>query len=253
MSSLLPRSHREFQLKEYWDTFFTRRSASFEWYGEYIDLCHVIHRYLKAENRILVVGCGNSKLSEDLYDGGCHSIYNIDISEVVVKQMRAKNKQKRPEMNFSVMDVLNMTYEPSQFDCVLDKGTLDAIFVDQTAVTLDKVDRMFAEVSRVLKPGGRYLCITLAQEHIRVHLLEYFSSGWVVRVHKMEPERKGEGVGSNLPIFVFVLTKMMKIPGRPPIQVDGQSRHQLLPPTLLPALLCVNIKKNMHFFWGGGD
>ena len=82
MTSLLPRSHRQFQLKEYWDTFFTRRNVPFEWYGEYLDLCHLLHKYVKQPNKLLVVGCGNSKLSEDLYDAGIHNISNIDISEV---------------------------------------------------------------------------------------------------------------------------------------------------------------------------
>ena len=229
-TSLLPRSHNQFQLKEYWDAFFSRRSSSFEWYGEYVDLCHVIHKYLKPENRILVVGCGNSKLSEDLYDAGCHGIDNIDISEVVVKQMNAKNKSKRPEMNFTVMDMLSMTYEQSRFDCVLDKGTLDAIFVDETTETVDKVNKMFAEVSRVLKVGGRYVCISLAQGHIRAGLLDHFSFGWVVRVHKIDQlHREREGMGSHLPVFIFVMTKMMSVPGRPPIQVQW--------PALLPGFV----------------
>lgn len=31
-----------------------------------------------------MVGCGNSKLSEDMYDDGYKDIINIDISDVVV-------------------------------------------------------------------------------------------------------------------------------------------------------------------------
>ena len=233
--SLLPRAHKEFQQKDYWDTFFTKRSAPFEWYGEYLDLCHVLHKYLKPPNKILVVGCGNSKLSEDLYDAGIRNISNIDISEVVIKQMAPRNKEKRPHMSFTVMDVLRMDYSAAQFDCVLDKGTLDALFTDQTRETVEKVDRLFSEVERVLKVGGRYVFVSLAQEHILVKVMVCFGSGWMVRVHKVEGgggEKGKEGFGSRLPVFVFVMTKMAAIPGRPPMKVTSLS----LPPSLPPSL-----------------
>ena len=219
--SLLPRTHSEFQAKEYWDSFFSKRSKAFEWYGEYTDLCHVLHKYLKPSSHVLVVGCGNSKLSEDLYDAGIQTINNIDISDVVIRQMSAKNKQKRPTMTFTKMDLLHMTYADAQFDCVLDKGTLDAIFSNTNDETLQSVGQMFTEIERVLKIAGRYLCITLAQDHILKKLLEAFELGWLVRVHKvlLGEHESGSGMGGALPVFVFVLTKMARVEGRPPMKV----------------------------------
>ena len=129
--SLLPRTHSEFQAKEYWDSFFSKRSKAFEWYGEYTNLCHVLHKYLKPSSHLLVVGCGNSKLSEELYDAGFQTIdNNIDISDIVIQQMSAKNKQEQPQITFTKMDILHtcMTYADAQFDCVLNKGTLDAVW-----------------------------------------------------------------------------------------------------------------------------
>ena len=209
-------------MKEYWDSFFSKRSKAFEWYGEYTDLCHILHKYLKPSCRILVVGCGNSKLSEDLYDAGFHTIDNIDISDVVIWQMLAKNKQKRPKMTYTKMDLLHMTYADVHFDCVLDKGTLDAIFSNTDDKTVQSVEQMFAEIERVLKIAGRYLCITLAQDHILKKLLEKFELGWLVRVHKvlLGDDESGSGMGGALPVFVFVLTKMARIEGRPPIKVE---------------------------------
>ena len=218
--SLLPRSQTQFQLKDYWDKFFQKRSSPFEWYGEYLDLCHVLHKYIKQQNKILVIGCGNSKLSEDLYDVGFESIENIDISEVVIKQMLAKNKDKRPLMNFVTMDMFNMTYHDNTFDCVIDKGTLDAVCVNKEDGTIQKVNKMFAEVKRVLKPGGRYLCVSLAQEHILEQLLANHDGGWVVRVHVIKQKvEEAVGIGSALPVFMFVMTKMICIPGRPLVKV----------------------------------
>lgn len=234
--SLLPKTAGEFQLKEYWDKFFTKRSSAFEWYGEYTDLCHILHKYLKHSNSILIVGCGNSRLSEDLFDVGFHSIHNIDISDVVVRQMTARNKDKRPEMKFVKMDMLHMSYDDSSFDCVIDKGTLDAIFCNNDEVTVSKVDCMFNEIKRVLKLSGRYVCITLAQEHILEKILKRFESNWLLRVHRVllgTDTTGGGGVGGALPVFVFVLTKMAIIEGRPPMKVRIVSVFHTLSLTFL--------------------
>ena len=183
--SLLPPSHSQFQLKSYWEHFFSKRSTPFEWYGQYTDLCHVIHKYVKPASKTLVVGCGNSQLSEDMYDAGITDITNIDISEVVIKKMTARNFEKRPKMTFVQMDMLEMSFHDTTFDCVLDKGTLDAIYSNTDDATQAKIRSMWNEVERVLKTGGRYVCITLAQQHILDSILDRFSSGWLLRAHKV--------------------------------------------------------------------
>lgn len=183
--NILPHSHTQFQLKSYWENFFSKRNTAFEWYGEYTDLCHILHKYIKSSSKTLVVGCGNSTLSESMYDAGIIDIINIDISEVVIKKMGARNLEKRPKMVFTQMDMLAMSFDDGTFDCVLDKGTLDAIYSNTDDVTVSKVSHMWDEVGRVLKMGGRYICITLAQEHILSSLLEHFSSNWLLRAHKV--------------------------------------------------------------------
>lgn len=39
-------------------------------YGEYAELCGELHKYIKSQEDILIIGCGNSNLSMDLYDVG---------------------------------------------------------------------------------------------------------------------------------------------------------------------------------------
>ena len=60
---------------------------------------------MKPADNVLVVGCGNSQLSGDLYDVGYRNISNIDISDVVIRQMTEKNAKKRPDMKFLKMDI----------------------------------------------------------------------------------------------------------------------------------------------------
>jgi 2-polyprenyl-3-methyl-5-hydroxy-6-metoxy-1,4-benzoquinol methylase len=53
-----------------------------------------------------MVGCGNSKLSDQMYQNGYKNIVNIDISPTVINQM----KEKFPYMTWEVMDATKMTY-----------------------------------------------------------------------------------------------------------------------------------------------
>lgn len=39
-------------------------------YGEYENLCDILHKYIKISDKVLMIGCGNSKLSENMYDVG---------------------------------------------------------------------------------------------------------------------------------------------------------------------------------------
>ncbi|XP_038650887.1 eEF1A lysine and N-terminal methyltransferase [Scyliorhinus canicula] len=212
--NLLPKSSKEFSSAEYWETFFKKRGAcAFEWYGTYVDHCAVLHKYIKPKDKVLVVGCGNSELSEQMYDVGYHGITNIDISEVVIDQMKERNATRRPTMAFMKMDMMQMEFGDSQFQVVLDKGTLDAVMTDESDGTLHNVDRMFAEIGRVLQVGGRFVCISLAQEHIAKKAMSHFlQQGWPVRIHTVE-EQSTANRQSIMPVFIFIFTKFKKIPG----------------------------------------
>ncbi|XP_059840806.1 eEF1A lysine and N-terminal methyltransferase isoform X1 [Hypanus sabinus] len=212
--NLLPKSSKEFSSAEYWETFFKKRGGSaFEWYGTYMDHCAVLHKYIKPKEKVLVVGCGNSELSEQMYDVGYQNITNIDISEVVIGHMKERNAALRPAMAFTKMDMMQMDFSDSQFQVVLDKGTLDAVMTDESDGTLRNVERMFAEIGRVLQVGGRFLCISLAQEHIARKVVSHFSrEGWPVRVHAFEEQ--GEASRQfRMTVFTFVFTKFRKLPG----------------------------------------
>ncbi|XP_036129255.1 eEF1A lysine and N-terminal methyltransferase isoform X2 [Molossus molossus] len=150
--NLLPKSSKEFGSVDYWEKFFQQRGKkAFEWYGTYLELCGVLHKYIKPREKVLVIGCGNSELSEQLYDVGYQDIVNIDISEVVIKQMKERNANRRPQMSFLKMDMTQMEFPDASFQVVLDKGTLDAVLTDEEERTLQQVDRMLAEVGRVLQ------------------------------------------------------------------------------------------------------
>lgn len=68
-----------------------------------------------------------------MYDeGGFHNIVNIDFSKNVIKKMTKRSAKTRPEMKYEVGDVFKLKYEQDSFEYVLDKGTLDAVFPENT-------------------------------------------------------------------------------------------------------------------------
>ena len=110
-------------------------------------------------DKILNIGCGNSKLSEDLSEEGYEDITNIDFSTKVINIMEQTYKEKFPKMQFKVVDVLDMKeFQNGTFNTVLDKGTLDCILCGDCSVP--NAAKMMAEVFRVLAPGGHYMVIT---------------------------------------------------------------------------------------------
>lgn len=133
----------------YWDEHYREQEGeTFDWLEGYDMLKGVLQPLLPSQDAtILVLGCGNSDFSSALYDDGYRFIVNIDISPVVIEQMKKRHVSK-PEMVFSVMDAL--------------------LCSDSNAFL--SVAQMTREVQRVLKLGGHYLCISYGNpENRKVH------------------------------------------------------------------------------------
>uniref|UniRef100_A0A8D3B3Y3 eEF1A lysine and N-terminal methyltransferase n=1 Tax=Scophthalmus maximus TaxID=52904 RepID=A0A8D3B3Y3_SCOMX len=219
--SLLPRTAEEFSSAEYWERFFKKRGEkAFEWYGDYNKLCGVLHKYIKVQDQVLVVGCGNSELSEQLYDVGYKHLTNIDISETVVTHMNQSDATQTP-------------YQDACYQAALDKGTLDAMASEEEGALarnmLTEVIKQLA-VGRVLSVGGRYVCVTLAQESVIKLAVEHFVQlGWAVRLHCLQEESGKEEDSFSLPVFVLVCTKFRQPMPAPILEMclgeDGAPRR----------------------------
>lgn len=182
----------DFTSKENWDKFFTIRGSddSFEWYAEWPQLETPLLSLLRSSTsssesestlQILIPGCGNSRLSEHLYDAGFHGITNIDFSKVVISDMLRRNIRGRPDMRWRVMDMTQMQIADGTFDVVLDKGGLDALMEPEFGPNLG--NQYLSEVKRVLKSGGKFICLTLAESHVLGLLFPKFRFGWEMTLH----------------------------------------------------------------------
>ncbi|CAF0723116.1 unnamed protein product [Adineta ricciae] len=209
--NLLPKAADEFRSRDYWDQFFDKVGGeAFEWYSDFIDLADVLCKYIKPRDEVLIIGCGNSTLSSDLYDTGIEHITNVDLSDNVIKKMKKQNDKRRPNMKWLQMDARQMTFEDNQFSVVLDKGTIDALMSNKSEQVLSDIDQILGQIDRVLRLTGRFICITLAQKHILDHISQYFfdSKSWLLRYHHIQTSK-----AFALPVLAFVFTKIpMKNP-----------------------------------------
>lgn len=228
--SLVPEKNSDFSTTEYWDSFFTKREATFEWYGNYENLKRLLTKYVCAKDIILMSGCGNSNLSANMYCDGFFNMTSVDNSEVVIANMSKKHSEKFPGLVYEMKDILNTEYPSERFSVVIDKGTLDALMPDCDVESLARAMSMFNEIKRILKFGGRYICVSLLQYHIAQFIFSYFSdNGWIIRVCQCtEVEDSADFNGQ--PVFMVVCTKINKIPGAKPVlewNPDGLTNERL--------------------------
>ncbi|GJJ11115.1 hypothetical protein Clacol_005346 [Clathrus columnatus] len=100
---------------------------------------------MKPEHRILILGCGNSTLSEEV----------------------------RLEM-----DVRALIFENNYFDIAIDKGTMDAMMTVKGDVwnpppqVIENCNKEVDEVIRTLRPTGHFLYLTFGQPHFRKRYLQ---------------------------------------------------------------------------------
>jgi 2-polyprenyl-3-methyl-5-hydroxy-6-metoxy-1,4-benzoquinol methylase len=70
---------------KYWDKRYKQHEGStFDWLEDFTTLKPLIIEHGTKDAKILMLGCGNACLSEDMYNDGYTNIYNIDISQVVI-------------------------------------------------------------------------------------------------------------------------------------------------------------------------
>ena len=92
-----PKEVADYQSLRWWDDFYETEIEPFEWYHPYPMIRGVIRRYVSEEELILHIGCGNSRLTEDMVEDGYTLLTSIDFSRVVIEQMQKKYVAVLPE------------------------------------------------------------------------------------------------------------------------------------------------------------
>ncbi|KAJ6825605.1 methyltransferase-like protein 13 isoform X1 [Iris pallida] len=180
----------------YWDARYLEEGlSSIDWYQRYSALRPFLREFLPLSSRVLMAGCGNALMSEDMVKDGYVDIVNIDISSVVIEIMRRKCAHI-PQLEYMQMDVRDMSFfQDESFHCVIDKGTLDSLMCGTNAPL--SAFQMLEEVSRILKPGGTYMLITYGDPSVRVPHLNKTGCKWKIMLYVIPRPGYQAGDGSS--------------------------------------------------------
>jgi len=114
------------------------------------------------------------------------------------------------------------------------------------------VEKMFAEIDRILKFAGRYICFSLLQEHILGHYVHWFENlvivffrasketpllllviflkiqGWSVRILRCREFTEADGLEEwKFPVFALIVTKFKKMPNMQAVRMNIPSLSSL--------------------------
>ncbi|KAI5940357.1 endothelin-converting enzyme 2 isoform X6 [Manis javanica] len=184
----LPKQNCGYREVQYWDQRYLDAADSdpYEWFGDFSSFRALLEPELRPEDRILVLGCGNSALSYELFLGGFPDVTSVDYSSVVVAAMRTRYAHV-PKLRWETMDVRALDFPSGSFNVVLEKGTLDALLAGEqdpwtvSSEGIHTVNQVLSEVSRVLVTGGRFISLTSAAPHFRTRHYAQACYGWSLR------------------------------------------------------------------------
>ena len=177
--------------KQAWETRF-EYETSYDWYGGWDDgggqIRKIVLNHVRKDAEVLVVGTGTSTVPVKMVEEGYISVHATDYVDAVVAKMRGQygevqgpksddggaavgggESKTRTCLTWGVMDARDMTAKGASYDCIFDKGCMDAMLIppgatgrtDDGATWVHNVDEAedvmtyMKEVGRVLRPRRR--------------------------------------------------------------------------------------------------
>jgi len=122
--------------------------------------------------RVLDAGCGTGRMSRYLADRGC-AVQGVDLSPGMVEMAR----RDHPDLEFAVASLTDLPFPDDSFAGVM-------VWYSAIHTSPQGQARIFAEVARVLRPGGHFLIGLQAGEGTRDVSAAYAKFG-----HDVELER----------------------------------------------------------------
>jgi ubiquinone/menaquinone biosynthesis C-methylase UbiE len=203
LPDLLPYSTVEYWSPGYWNRRYSADPAHFEWYLPWRSFQALALPHIRTRDAALDLGCGNSSLAASLVDAKFRRVVAIDISDVVISQMK-EGGSCDGTVDFQTADAAALPFAKREFDVVVDKGTLDSLL---TAPSSSKVASIcLSEVVRVLKPNGIYVMVSYAPPKAREAIVP--NSLDLVNVTQVASDFEGIETFS----FVYILQKNAQRP-----------------------------------------
>mmetsp|Transcript_10204 Transcript_10204/g.21608 ORF Transcript_10204/g.21608 Transcript_10204/m.21608 type:complete len:249 (-) Transcript_10204:60-806(-) len=141
----------------YWLAWYNERGNEvFDWYLRWEQLKDIVGTLLSPESQILVLGCGTSALSEQMYAEGFVNITNVDRCGPLIDILHDKHQDKATMQyeEYDLVQALPREWD-GRFDFCIDKATLDCVACGRDKK--QRVDQFLRNVSRVMKPSSGVL------------------------------------------------------------------------------------------------
>jgi SAM-dependent methyltransferase len=153
-----------FGKQEYWEGLYKEQDAAsdFSWYAGWKDLEPFVSEWITPDQKVLIPGVGIDSLITDMYDVGYTQLAAFDYApESIAHCQRMLGADRKVDLRTADARDLHV-YASESFDAVIDKGTLDAVFLagDDKEERLDSLTRAISELARVLKPGGIFFSLS---------------------------------------------------------------------------------------------
>ncbi|OAD02308.1 hypothetical protein MUCCIDRAFT_122964, partial [Mucor lusitanicus CBS 277.49] len=154
---------------EYWRKRF-EKEKHFEWLVTWDDIKEEFEPYLKKDEDVLHLGCGNSELAFDLADSGYKTVVNVDYAENVIEYMKSVTHEKQQQnSNYSNISWISgdclsnlKSYLPkSQYSIIIDKSLVDTIACGDDDHQ-SRVKQLSREMLSVAKPDAYWLSISFS-------------------------------------------------------------------------------------------
>jgi SAM-dependent methyltransferase len=157
----------DYSASAYWNDRYSRDPSEYEWFQSWPDFFPFLRDIVATSGAALNVGCGSSPMPVALLELGFTRVLSVDVSDVVIAQMRARYADER-RLEWRVMDCANIECDDASFDFVVDKGTIDALYCGSAAGEV--VPKTLAEVARVLRGQCVFVCVSFAAPCARAML-----------------------------------------------------------------------------------
>jgi ubiquinone/menaquinone biosynthesis C-methylase UbiE len=187
---------------QYWETRYAKDDSAFDWFFGWEKLSASISRFYSATDRALVVGCGNSRMSADMLAEGFPSVASIDLSKVVIAQLRDQYKDE-PRLQWYEMNCAKLDFPDESFELVIDKGTIDAIMCGDDSDEL--IPSTMAEIFRVLSNHGKFVVVSFGSPSERFPDMRGVRRNWIVHPPIVLPPC--EEIEDDTCDFIYVFEK----------------------------------------------
>ncbi|KAL7116343.1 hypothetical protein ACP275_04G236300 [Erythranthe tilingii] len=145
----------------------------------------------------LSILCGSEKLCKNLSAAGFTNITKLDFSYLIAPDDEFIQNSK---VSIEIYENWKLKFADESFDVIVEMGVYDALMLPDVRYTGSGSSYTNA-VKRILKTGGKFICITFAEQNALDLLLTKFRFGWKITVHPIPSEELKQQT------FMFVVEK----------------------------------------------